>query len=177
MRRDRSNEPPLPEPLAYFLTWGTYGTWLPGDERGWTDYLHGWQMPDPIKNLEAEARMTENACRLDTEQRDAVNGQVAETSRIRGWELHAVNCRSNHVHIVLTADRPPKIVRTQLKAWCTRRLKELDAARQRAKGLSEERIVVRENWWAERGSQRFVNDQTGLEDCVYYVCDGQDQPN
>ena len=23
------------EPLAYFLTWTTYGTWLPGDERGW----------------------------------------------------------------------------------------------------------------------------------------------
>ena len=25
----------LGEPLAYFLTWTTYGTWLPGDERGW----------------------------------------------------------------------------------------------------------------------------------------------
>ena len=24
---------PLPEPLAYFLTWPTYGTWLPGDAR------------------------------------------------------------------------------------------------------------------------------------------------
>ena len=24
------------EPLAYFLTWTTYGTWLPGDERGWS---------------------------------------------------------------------------------------------------------------------------------------------
>ena len=22
------------EPLAYFLAWTTYGTWLPGDERG-----------------------------------------------------------------------------------------------------------------------------------------------
>jgi hypothetical protein len=22
-------------PLAYFLIWTTYGTWLPGDERGW----------------------------------------------------------------------------------------------------------------------------------------------
>ena len=24
----------FPEPLAYLLTWTTYGTWLPGDERG-----------------------------------------------------------------------------------------------------------------------------------------------
>src|SRR5687768_10110953 len=22
-------------PLAYFITWTTYGAWLPGDERGW----------------------------------------------------------------------------------------------------------------------------------------------
>ena len=31
--RRRDYEPPLPEPLADFLTWPTYGTWLPGDER------------------------------------------------------------------------------------------------------------------------------------------------
>ena len=24
------------EPIAYFITWTTYGTWLPGDERGWS---------------------------------------------------------------------------------------------------------------------------------------------
>ena len=36
--RRRDCEPPLPEPLAYFLTWPTYGTWLPGDERGWVEY-------------------------------------------------------------------------------------------------------------------------------------------
>ncbi|MCA9023576.1 MAG: hypothetical protein KDA86_00045 [Planctomycetaceae bacterium] len=27
----------MSEPLAFFLTWMTYGTWLPGDERGWGD--------------------------------------------------------------------------------------------------------------------------------------------
>ncbi len=30
--RARPHEPPMPEPLAFFLTWPTYGTWLPGDE-------------------------------------------------------------------------------------------------------------------------------------------------
>ena len=54
----RPNEPPLPEPLAYFLTWPTYGTWLPGDERGWVEYRKGWQLPDPIRKRQAEARMT-----------------------------------------------------------------------------------------------------------------------
>ena len=106
------NEPPLPEVLAYFLTWATYGTWLPGDERGWVEYRRGWQLPDPVRKLEAQARMTEDACRLDAEQRDVVHRQIAETCKIRGWQLHAVNCRSNHLHVVLTADREPEIVRS-----------------------------------------------------------------
>ena len=126
MARGRENEPPMPEPLAYFLTWSTYGTWLPGDERGWIEYRRGWQLPDAVRKLEAEARMTEDACRFDGEQRDVVERQIAETCNVRGWELHAVNCRSNHAHVVVTADQAPKIVRNQLKAWCTRRLKELE---------------------------------------------------
>ena len=135
MARGRENEPPMPEPLAYFLTWPTYGTWLPGDERGWIQFGHGWQLPDAVRKQEAEARMTEDACRLDGEQREVVEWQIAETCRVRGWELHAVNCRSNHAHVVVTADQSPKIVRNQLKAWCTRRLKELEAKRRLAEDV------------------------------------------
>ena len=62
---------PKPDPLAYFLTWPTYGTWLPGDERGWVDYHRGWQLPDPARKLEASARMNESACWLDDEQSQA----------------------------------------------------------------------------------------------------------
>ena len=51
--RRRDCEPPLPEPLAYFLTWPIYGTWLPGDERGWVEYRHGWQLPDPARKRQA----------------------------------------------------------------------------------------------------------------------------
>lgn len=66
------------------------------------------------------------------------------------------------------------MVRNQLKAWCTRRLKELEARRQQASGDSRNDIPLRENWWAERGSQRFINDQDSLEDAILYVRDGQD---
>src|SRR5256885_16629826 len=100
----RENEASMPEPLAYFLTWATYGTWLPGDERGWVEYRHGWRLPDPVRKLEAAAKMTEDACLLDPEQRAVVERQIAETCRVRGWVLHAVNCRSNHAHVVVTAD-------------------------------------------------------------------------
>src|SRR5438105_11831429 len=87
----RECEPPLPEPLAYFLTWPTYGTWLPGDERGWVQYRHGMQRPDPIREREASARMTEDACRLDHDQRRLVEATIADHCRIRGWTLSAVN--------------------------------------------------------------------------------------
>ena len=176
----------MPEPLAYFLTWSTYGTWLPGDARGWIEYRHGWKLPDPIRELEAAARMTEDACRLTPEQRAIVEAQVAETCRFRGWELFAVNCRSNHVHVVVAADRHPKIVRNHLKAWCTRRLKEHAASTRTrnvsdvgtpTRNVSEDSIeTIRENWWAERGSQRYVNDHDSLESAIVYVLDGQDRP-
>jgi hypothetical protein len=37
-------------------------------------------------------------------------------------------------------------------------------------------VAVRENWWAERGSQRCVNDHDSLESAIVYVLDGQDRP-
>src|SRR4051794_9632650 len=101
----RPHEPPMPEALAFFPTWSTYGAWLPGDERGWVKYGEGWQMPDPIRKLEAEAHMAEDACLLDPEQRCLVEQTIADHRRIRGWDLHVVNCRTNHLHVVVAADR------------------------------------------------------------------------
>ena len=167
---NRPNEAPMPDPLAYFLTWSTYGTWLPGDERGWVEYRHGWKLPDPIRKLEAEARMTEDACVLDDEQRSVVEKTIADHCRIRGWELHAVNCRTNHLHVVVSSDRHPDEVRKQFKAWCTRRLRELER-----KGSSAPEEAARENWWAERGSRRYINDEESLEAAILYVQEGQDK--
>jgi REP element-mobilizing transposase RayT len=174
MRGSRVNEPPMADALAYFLTWPTYGTWLPGDARGWVEYRQGWKMPNPVRELEAKARMSEDACFLDGEQRKVVEQTIADHCRIRGWELHAVNCRTNHLHIVVTADRDPDQVRVQFKAWCTRRLKELEAKRRSQIAGRENTGCIREQWWAERGSRRFINDGKSLEAAIRYVEDGQD---
>jgi REP element-mobilizing transposase RayT len=153
----------MDDPIGYFLTWVTHGTWLPGDPRGWVEYQRGWQPPDPIKEIEAAARMGEDACRLGDEQRALVENQIAETCRHRGWHLHAVNCRSNHVHVVVSAgDTRPKKIRADLKAWTTRSLKlQCDPNR--------------DNWWAERGSIRFLYDEDRLEAAILYVTEGQDR--
>ncbi len=154
----RPNEEPLPKPLAYFFTWHTYGTWLPGDERGWVKYRRGHQPPAELKKLDAIARMREDAFLLDLEQRHLVEATIADHCRLRGLTLHAVNCRSNHVHVVLSGDDPPDVVRSQLKAWCTRKLKDLESSRATT-NADGTRITGRKSWWGERGSRRYINDE------------------
>jgi hypothetical protein len=71
------------------------------------------------------------------------------------------------------------VIRRQFKAWCTRGLRALERKRlaQRAsRGTDASKIVVRRNWWAERGSQRYINNESGLEAAIRYVRDGQDGP-
>ena len=165
---NRPNEPPMPEPLAYFLTWTTYGTWLPGDERGWVKRGKGFQLPDPVLELTSRSRMTESACTLAAEQRELVEQTIADHCDIRGWQLHAGQCRSNHVHVVVTADQAPEIVRDEFKAWCTRRLKEL----QRSVRPTDK---ARKKWWTEKGSRRYIGDQESLEAVIVYVRDAQDR--
>ena len=118
--------------------------------------------------------MTEDACILDGEQRTLVEATIQDHCRIRGWDPHAVNCRTNHLHVVVAAHAAPKVIRAQFKAWCTRHLKELEIARQRSRGRVGNDVAVRQNWWAERGSQRFINDGRSLEAAIIYVRDGQD---
>ncbi len=154
--------------IAYYFTWANYGTWLPGDSRWWLRHECGLQPPDPILELEARARMTEDACLLDDEQRQLVETTIAKHCTVRQWVLHAVNCRTNHVHVVVSAVAEPHIVREQFKAWATRRLKELERSRSGIKPGEE-----RENWWAERGWDELIDDEESLAAVNAYVRDGQ----
>ena len=46
--------------LAYHIVWTTYGTWLPGDWRGWVKKrVWGVQEPDPATKTAARGRMAE----------------------------------------------------------------------------------------------------------------------
>jgi REP element-mobilizing transposase RayT len=158
------------DPIAFFLTWSTYGTWLPGDARGWVEYQHGSKLPDPMLELESRARMTEDACRLAVHERDRVQKQIAETCKHKQWLLHAVNCRTNHVHVVLSSLAHPKTIREQLKAWCTRRLNEQQAEA----GIPE--AERRSSWWAGRGSIRWIFRDSDLAAAIDYVLNQQDNP-
>ena len=158
----------MSDPVAYFLTWTTYGTWLPGDERGWVEKPGKFRIPDPAIETAARSLLTEEPCVLNQEQRTLVEQTIARHCAIRGWHLHVVNCRTNHVHVVVTASAHPKAVAEQFKAWCTRNLKSLQRAND--PGLPQS---VRENWWTEGGSERWLNDEGSLAEAIRYVRDCQ----
>lgn len=151
------------EPLAFFLTWTTYGTWLPGDQRGWNRKHEGkTQEPNPELEAAAKKKMTEPEFYLNESHQMVVKATIEKHCEIRGWELHVANPRTNHVHVVVTAPGyTPNIVRDQLKAWCTRKLKEAG--------------VDRENMWTEGGSKKSVNTPEELERVIFYASEGQDR--
>ncbi len=153
--------------IAFFSTWTTYGTWLPGDERGWSHRNKGLQGPDLKRRFEAVLRQTEGALTLDADQRRLVEQTIADHCVIRRWHLHAVNCRSNHVHAIVTAPgRAIEIPREQFKAWCTRKLKERIL-------LLHPSSPCRENWWTERGWDEYIDDDEFLDNGIRYVLERQ----
>jgi REP element-mobilizing transposase RayT len=104
--------------------------------------------------------MSQSAVSLTDAQRAIVEATIREHCRIRGWTLHAVNVRMNHVHVVVAADVHPDQVMGQFKAWCSRRLNE-----------STENPP--EKWWASHGSTKWINDPNYLEEAILYVVEGQ----
>ncbi|MCI0629690.1 MAG: transposase [Phycisphaerales bacterium] len=151
----------MPPPLAYFISWTTKGSWLHGDPRGWViQGIPGIQEPDPHTYELARSAMSDNEVVLEPVQRQIVSQTIGDHCRIRGWTLHALNPRTNHVHVVVTASSvPPETVMEQFKSWCSRRLNE--------------RAGRKRKWWTEHGSTKWINDQTYFENAVKYVRDGQ----
>jgi len=113
------------EPLAFFITWTIYGTHLQGDEQGWRKWGKGHQVPRPELVEWRQERLKHPIIVLNREQRDVVEQESRRLCEYRGWRIWAFNARSTHCHIVVTArKRSGKIARDQIKANCTRMLRE-----------------------------------------------------
>ena len=117
------------KPLAYLISFRTYGTWLHGDDRGSVDREHNTPgTPYLPANLDRERsarqRMRRQPVTLTKDQRVVVDKTIKEVCAYRGWFLHEMNIRTQHIHMVVTSDRPPEPTMLSLKSWCTRRLRE-----------------------------------------------------
>ncbi len=156
----------MSEPLAYFLTWHTYGTWLQGEDQGSVDREHaaygeGFAPASPAGRAVARDRMVQSPVTLDETARTAVQDAVIEVCCHRDWRLLVLHVRSTHVHCVVHADIPVDKIMADFKAYATRRL--------RREGCFGKADKV----WAVHGSTRYLWQEDQAHAAVAYTVDRQ----
>ncbi len=150
-------------PIAYLITFRTYGTWLHGDARGSVNRFRNEfgtsLLPKQMDWIETNhARMKREQVKLNIDQRKSVGAAVRDTCSIRKWLLYAENVRSNHVHSVVSAGgRKPGIYLNALKANATRALRE--------NGL----YWSESSPWSDKGSTRWLWTEGHLSAAIDYV--------
>jgi len=112
-------------PVAYLLTFTTYGSWLHGDPRGSHRHGRGYQPPDERLFEYRRAQLTQSPVVLCERRRAIVLAAIVETCSVRAWPLAAAHVRPEHVHVVVAGDSSGKMLGS-LKAWSTRRLREAE---------------------------------------------------
>ena len=150
-------------PLAYLLTFRTFGTWLHGDVR-WSVGRQARSPKEsrfispnmPLKEAMA-AEMHQPPVLLKRAARKAVEIAIKEVCECRGYLLRASNARTNHVHAVVTAEvKPEKIINT-FKGYSTRKL--------RNEGFYSPDLTI----WARGRSRRYLWKPQFVTAAVDYV--------
>ncbi|MGI8470347.1 MAG: transposase [Pyrinomonadaceae bacterium] len=154
-------------PLAYLITFRTYGSWLHGDERGSVDThgknIYGTAGILPNRKLEDEMRenLSQDVLLLDRRQRESVEAAIREICEQRGYFLQALNVRSNHVHAVISSPMKPERIADALKAFSTKKLREKSLVK------TDEKI------WSRGRSRRYLWKPRHIALAIEYVLYGQ----
>ncbi len=154
-------------PLGYLVTFRCYGTWLHGDSRGSIDRFHNrYKSPyiPPNKSWHGHNAqvLTGMPVFLNAFQRKSVDIAIRETCRFRTWHLHALNVRTNHIHIVVSiGSSKPERALSAFKANATRQMREDGSWREDSSP------------WAERGSKRRLWTEQSIAKAIEYVLYGQ----
>lgn len=157
--------------LAYFLTFSTYGTWLHGadKEHGSVDKRHNVYATPFLDANAGRLRHETDAMRqppylLDESRRRVVCDAIVGLASEKGWHLQAMHVRSNHVHVVVEADREPGRLMSDMKARASRRLN--------LAGLDDRQRIR----WTRHGSTRHLFRPDDVEAKIRYVLLEQGEP-
>jgi REP element-mobilizing transposase RayT len=154
-------------PLGYLITFRCYGTWLHGDERGSIDRFHNrykspYLPPSDSRRDRNQRKLKSAPHLLNAEQRLSVDSAIREVCVHRHWLLHALNARTNHVHVVVSIGTvKPERALNAFKAYATRRM--------RHDGNWQEQHSP----WAAKGSTRHLWNERSLALAIDYVINGQ----
>lgn len=99
--------------------------------------------------------------RFDAVQRDLVEQAIHGVVAHKRWLLHAINVRTNHVHVVVTAQHAPEHVMNAFKTWATRRLREASL------------IGADQRIWSRHGSTIYLFRPENMAEKIRYVNEGQ----
>jgi len=149
-------------PLAYLVTFRCYGTWMHGDERGSMDRKHnvyGSPKIAPNQSLQRSdmKQRTHAPVRLDAKKRLIVEQAVKEVCDYRRYVLRAINVRTNHVHVVVTAAREPEPLLEAFKSYSTRALRRAGVISQTLKP------------WIRHGSTIYLWKERDVAKAIEYV--------
>jgi REP element-mobilizing transposase RayT len=152
-------------PLAYLITFRTYGTWLAGDKRGSTDKCHNlyksaFADSNVIREQQQALKLKSEPFVMNGRSRLAVREAIEEVCRFRKWAPYALNVRTNHIHAVVRRSDPDKIL-GDLKRYSSRRLRDLDLWRHK------------HSPWPDKGSKRNLWNENHISAAVEYVLSGQ----
>ena len=159
-------DPPPRRPAAYLITFTAYGTWLHGRaagsvERGrnipGTAYLGG----DESREQAEFQRLKHSPVYFNAARRKVIEQTIREVCSHRGSILHEVHVRTNHVHVVVTAQATPERVMNDLKSYATRRMVEAAV------------FPAGTRAWTRHGSTRYLWNAKALHDACVYVRDRQ----
>jgi len=150
-------------PLAYLITFTTYGTWMHGDKRGSVDKRHNrygseFVSRDLTRNRKARSALKSPPFLLSQRQRKAVLSAILQVCEYRGWVAHAVHVRANHIHIVVAGAARPEKMMTDFKAYGTRSIK---------KCVGNESAMDR--YWTQHGSTKYLWTKQALVSAIGYV--------
>lgn len=157
----------------WLLTWTTYGTWLPGDERGFVSNVRDGTGPEvrhnrpgtePDRNMpglrkHAERQLDGPPVKLKPDHAPVLLTQFRTTAEFRGWQLLAAAVMANHIHLVtgVPGDPQPDSLLRDFKSYAGRALN-----RQFTKPASG-------TWWTESGSRRRLRDPQAVLNAIRYL--------
>ncbi len=117
-------------PLAYLITFRTYGTWLHGDIRGSVDRFNNTYGTPRVEHKPSrkdfeKTLLNHHPVILNAAMRRSVETAIKETCEKRGWGLFAVHVRTNHAHSVISSGLlNGSVILNALKANSSRVMRE-----------------------------------------------------
>ena len=137
------------EPIAYHITFGTYGTRLHGDPRGTVDRSHnrpGQALVgfDAIRWEREYENLKFDPIVLTPEEMSQAENVIPEICVRGGWRHHVSAARSNHVHVLLTGTADGNAIRKWLNRWLGEAM------------CAKWSLPTGASWWAESGSVRWI---------------------